>query len=382
MNKIEIPPFSSHFYDQELHFDKPIGCLCLPDGQISINLDMKSSSEQLEGVSKKIQTLNLPQIIMATPPQKRECFINNLLRLRKILPCPKPKQTKQQAIPFYLELTTTCSLDRFFDYAKCQRFSLQHFSTYPTSHPIEATPTDHASIIELPTGYHIALCDGMGHNDPKGIGLVAKTVVQTLISEPLSQRAKDKETYQAFLKTLNEKYRYQEGTSLLEVEIIHKKTHRWKVTVANFGDSALIAIDQKGKITFATKDRKIEKKPNSQDPIGMLGIGSAMGDELIAYVDYIRLKCNGGWIIACSDGLVEPFRNNETGLVDADRFEWAYRTGEYLPPKSVVLPQASTELNMSTLTDNLQRAVKSAAQKNHNGDDVTIVVVKLDEGDL
>ena len=346
---------------------------------------MKSSSEQLEGVSKKIQTLNLPQIIMTTPPQKRECFINNLLRLRKILPCPKTKQTKQQAIPFYLELTTTCSLDRFFDYAKCQRFSLQHFSTYPTSHPIEAIPTDHASIKELPTGYHIALCDGMGHIDPKGIGLVAKTVVQTLISEPISQRAKDKEAYQMFLKTLNEKYRYQEGTSLLEVEITRKKTHRWKITVANFGDSALIAIDPKGKITFATKDRKNEKKPNSHDqdpPIRMLGIGSGMGDELIAYVDYTRFKCNGGWIIACSDGLIEPFRNNQTGLVDADRFEWAYRRGEYLPPKSVVLHQVPAELNMSALTDNLQKAVKSAAKEIRNGDDVTIVVVKLDEGDL
>ncbi len=329
--------FSDSFLTRELRFMEG-GCLYRKDTQKIDISDTAPSKEQLKEVVEKIRSLNLSEILMGLSTQKREYLLNNLFNLRHAFKAS-----------FLIEVTTVLNLNQFSDCIACHSFSLQHFTSFPRSHPLRAIPTDHGGIKETDAGFHLAICDGLGHHEPEGIGRIAAEVLQTLMSRPLSSERKN---YPKFLQRLNQKLRASEGTTILEADIERNK-RGWKIRVANYGDSALIVLDIKGKVQFKTKDHTWKE--------GQLGVGAGFSDSLIQHAELETYEINEGFLIACSDGLTEPYIDKKTGDFDRVRFEKSYLKEGFL--------------NIHTLSNLLSHVAIGNAI--NNGDDTTIIAVNL-----
>lgn len=399
--------FPSAFYTDDLHFDQgKTGCQIGENGQIEITSSMKR--EKMVEVASKIG--QVPLLIENTTVAQRERFLNNLLAFRRNIPFEKSLisifKHKTSQLPFTLQYTTCHKLDNFSDPVQCSLFHMFHYTTYPQ--PKDTYPTDHAGMKELPEGgFHMVVCDGLGHGD-KGIGKIAQSITQKVLEISLldkihpdkGEENKEREAYQGYLKTLMTERQCGFETTLLEAEISLDSAEAATVRFANFGDCALIVLNPQGQVTYASRDRTKEKievqrtvTQMTQDPakaktevskavetivqqIGMLAIGQPVTQA--QYLDYHKLSVvRGSIVIACSDGLTEPFVSKETGFLDLPRFESACRTGIYYLSDSP-LPKLSPKLlEIKNVSDNLNKAAWDSAQQRKNGDDTTILLVKV-----
>lgn len=206
----------------------------------------------------------IPFLIETTSATQRERFLNNLISLRKAISVEKSLlsllKPKTFELPFALRYTTCERMDNFSDPVQCPLY-MHHYTTYPQ--PKDSIPADHAGIQEMPEGgFHMAICDGLGHGDP-GIGKMAKSIVQKILTTPFSDETKDeakdeREAYVNYLKNLMSERRYSFETTFLEDEIRFDFSEKATLKFANFGDCALLVLNPQGQVSYASRDRPKE----------------------------------------------------------------------------------------------------------------------------
>lgn len=302
--------------------------------------------------------------------------------------------------------STTHNLERFADCVRgCEgKWVIHHFTSYTKSQTETAIPTDHGSLRLLPTGYRMTIADGFGHWEPIEIGKVAAEIVSTTQKGILQTRPFFFDT----IKSLATRWKQREGTTLLQAELIATKEGGFDVTLGVVGDSDLILLNNQGQVVFATVDRKSHLSKMGKE-IGLIGIGANFSEEWLDEATYLQFHHlhTESFAVACSDGLTECFRNSD-GTIDKERFTYAALHGFFLPigelpPQSEV---AQTPLDAELIATNLRKSAFAAAaykkqeekrnlqrklehqqvdgniissqlDKVHAGDDVTLIVVHL-----
>lgn len=300
----------------------------------------------------------------------------------------------------FTNIQTSTNLDHFSDCltGDSGRYVVHHMSTYPGS-TLESLPTDHASVRKLQRGYHIAVADGMGHHEPAAIGQAAAEAIGLVNGETISSKVDrfsadgtiNRQTaYRDYLKEMTKDFnkRRLEGTCLVEAEVVKNPNGGVDLRFGQCGDSDIIVLNSRGEVLFATKDIKNEKivpkPPRGDDTKGLIGVGASFREEWLDHAPFGEMHFNDEqvFVIACSDGLSDHFRNAD-GTLNTTEFTRAALTGQFsnssTSSSNGSRQNSPPRLNPLTVGRNLRNAAAEAARvTQRNGDDTTIVVVSVE----